>query len=459
MAWRSISFEGVKRGVLLLIVVMGCADDPSTIASGARLELIWNTFADGSRQRDVIEVFDAERDEPCVPHRWTDGNTYCTPGGRQVANLATVYASAACDSAALRAVDGGSLTYAPTVVDGVFAALHRAQPLALVAFWVRDAGGACAGPFSGGGQRFYQRGAEVAAAELAPVETKAIDAGGRVGLRTLVSDDGLSLPTGMRDNSRGFDCIVRTTANGVATCLPPRQGALRYADAACREPVVGQHESWSDVAPYMFAGPVCEPLGFMVSTETTVPGYERIGGVCMATAAPIGHRWFQAAPIDLARIERRRVAEPGRRLEAIELVAGDVTLSDVSRFDTRTGGECQLASSAAEPGVRRCLPQGPGFESTYFADAACTRPLPLANVYRKAPMAKCGAELPPFAVAADRPGSYYRIMGSQATPVFRRDETGSCTASPYDGLAGAPLLFQLGELVPSTEFVAAVTDH
>ncbi len=450
----------MKRGVIVLVAVMGCADETPTPTSGARLELMWNVFEDGSRARDTVEVFDAVRGEACVSRRWTDGQSYCTPGGRLLPNLVTVHTSAACNASALRAVDGGTWAYAPTMVDGAIAALHHVDAIELAVYWTRDAAGACAGPFDGDGQRFYQRAVEVAPAELARVESRAIDAGGRVGLSALASDDGLNLPTGLRDRAHDFDCIVRTTASGVATCLPPRQGALRFSDAGCHEPVVGQHEAWPDVAPYMFAGPVCSPLGFITGIELAVaPRYEQLGGACVATTAPVGHRWFEAAPIDLAQIQRRRVPSPGHRLETIELVAGDVTIDDPSRYDTRTGGECVLASSPAEPGVRRCLPQDPGVEATYFEDAACARPVPLANVYRQAPMAKCGAELPPFAVAADRPGTYFRIMATQTTPVFRRDETGACTASPSASLAGAPLLFELGEMVPSTEFVAAVKQH
>ena len=54
----------------------------------------------------------------------------------------------------------------------------------------------------------------------------------RVRVTAHVSDDGLSLPHGMRDATFGFDCILRTTAAGVTTCLPPRQAALRESTAA-----------------------------------------------------------------------------------------------------------------------------------------------------------------------------------------------------------------------------------
>lgn len=446
----------MKRVVLGLGVLVGCAEDPSTLSSGSRLELQWNAFDDGSQQLDTVEVFDAQRGEACVARRWADGSTYCTPGGRQLSNMMTVYTSASCDAPALRRIDGREATYVHTLEGGTLTALHRADELAVSAFWVRDDAGACAGPYAASGQHFYERGAAVAPSELTRVETRELDAGGRVALRANVSDDGLSLPVGLRDASFDFDCIVRTTAAGVATCLPPRQAALRYADAGCREPVVGQHESFATIEPYVFAGPVCSPMGFVATMEVpSVPGYELVDGACVANAAPVGHRWFLAAPIELATMERRRVAAPGHRLEAIELVTGDLTFEEGNRFDTRTGGECHLATSAAERGVRRCLPQDPGYEHTYYADAACTQPVPLANVYRQAPMAKCGASLPPFAVSASQPGTYFRIMGSETTPVYRRDETGRCTSSPYDSLAGAPLRFQLGEPVGLDEFVVA----
>lgn len=435
---------------------MGCADDPSSLASGARLEVSYHAFDDGSRQVDTVEIFDAQRGELCVARTWSDGASYCTPGGRQLTTMISVHTSGACDTTALRATDGRAATYVHTVVDGAISALHHADEIQLGAFWVRGEDGACAGPYDGSRVHFYRRGAAVQPTELTRIESREIDTGGRIALRASVSDDGLSLPVGMRDASLGFDCIVRTTAEGVATCLPPRQAALRYNDASCREAVVGQHASYPTIEPYVFAGPVCSPMGFLASIELPVePGFELVNGVCTATPAPVGHRWFLAAPIELATMERRRVAAPGLRLEAIELAAGDVTLADSNRFDTRTGGECHIASSAAEPGVRRCLPQNPGYEHVYYADAACSQPVPLANVYRQAPMAKCGASLPPFAVAAGRPGVYYRIMGSESAAVYRRDETGRCTASAYEGLAGTPLRFQLGEPVMASEFVAA----
>lgn len=435
---------------------MGCAEDPETAGSGSRLELNYHAYDDGSRQLDKVEIFDAQRDELCVAREWSDGATYCTPGGRVLTATVPVYTSASCDAAVLRTVQGREATYVHTAAEGKITSLHRAEPLALDTFWVRDDAGACAGPYDGSDVHFYQRGAAVQPTELTRIETREIDAGGRVSLRANVSDDGLTLPVGMRDASLGFDCILRTTAAGVATCLPPRQAALRYADASCQRPVVGQHASYTTIEPYVFAGPVCEPIGLQVGIEIpAAPGYEMVNGACVATAAPIGHRWFESAPIALATMERRRIEAQGQRLEAIELAAGDVTFEDGNRFDTRTGGECHLASSTAEPGVRRCLPQDPGYEARYYADAACSQPVPLANVYRQAPMAKCGASLPPFAVSASRPGTYYRITASETTPVFRRDELGRCTSSPYEGLAGTPLLFQLGEPVSASEFVAA----
>jgi hypothetical protein len=424
------------------------------VTSGARLELSWNVFDDGSRQLDTVEVFDAERNEMCVPRAWADGETYCTPGGRQLPMVTTVYTSAACDVSMVRSAE--ALTYIPMTDGAVITALHRAESVGLDAYWMRDADGVCAGPFAAGEQRFYARGVEVPRTALTRVESREIDGGARVRVTAHVSDDGLALPHGMRDATFGFDCILRTTDAGVTTCLPPRQASLRFSDAGCSAPVVGQHASYGDVSPYVFAGEVCAPQGFMVSIEVpSAPGYEIVDGACVATPAPVGFRWFQAAPIDLATVERRHVATPGARLEAIELSAGDLTLDEGNRFDTRTGGECHIASSTAEPGVRRCLPQDPGHEYLYFSDATCAQPVPLANVYRQAPLAKCGASLPPFAVAADRPGTYYRIMSSQTAPVYRIDETGRCTASPMEGIAGTPLLFQMGEPVPVTEFVAA----
>jgi hypothetical protein len=448
----------VKRVVLGLAALMGCAEDPETVASGSRLELAWHAFDDGSLQLDTIEIFDRARNELCVARTWTDGESYCTPGGRQLTTMVTVFTDASCDATALRTVDGRPATYVHTLEGGVVAALHHVNAVAVDAYWVRDDAGSCAGPYAAGAARFYERGAAVTPAELTRIESREVETRGRVGLRANVSEDGLSVPVGMRDASLGFDCILRTTAAGVTTCLPPRQAALRYADAACRNAVVGQHASYTDVEPYVFAGPVCAPMGFMVSIEIpSVPGYEMVNGACVASAAPIGHRWFEAAPIELATMERRRISAPGQRLEAIELAAGDVTFEDGNRFDTRTGGECHLATSTAEPGVRRCLPQDPGFEHTYYADAGCSQRVPLADVYRQAPMAKCGASLPPFAVAAGRPGVYFRIMGSENAPVFRRDELGRCVSSPMEGLAGTPLRFQLGEPVMVSEFVAAHT--
>jgi hypothetical protein len=449
----------VKRVVLgLAIILGGCADDPSTLSSGSRLELAWHEFDDGSRQLDTVEIFDAKRGEMCVAREWSDGATYCTPGGRVFASVSEVFTSASCDASVLRAGEGRAMTYVPTFDGGAITALHRAEAVTVDAAWVRDAAGACVGPFATTGQRFYARGAAVTASELTRIEAREIHTGGRVSLRVNASDDGLSVPVGMRDAALGFDCIVRQTSTSAATCLPPRQAALRFSDAACAKPVVGQHASYNDVAPYVFAGEVCAPQGFMVGVEiAAVPGYELVGGACVATTAPIGHRWFEAASIELATMDRRRVTSGGARLDAIEIAAGDVVIDAGNRFDTRTGGECHLASSASEPGVRRCLPQDPGFEHTYYADAACTQAVPLANVYRQAPMAKCGAALPPFAVAADRPGHYLRIMGSESTPVFRRDETGRCTASPMEGLAGTPLRFQMGEEVGVSMFAAART--
>ncbi|MBZ0233600.1 MAG: hypothetical protein K8M05_14840, partial [Deltaproteobacteria bacterium] len=206
----------MKRVVLGLGVLVGCAEDPSTVASGSRLELQWHAFDDGSRQLDTVEIFDAQRGEACVARSWDDGNAYCTPGGRQLSNMVTVFTSASCDATALRRIDGREATYVHTVVDGAIAALHRADEVTLDAFWVRDDAGACAGPYAAAGQHFYQRGVAVPASELTRVEAREIDAGGRVNLRANVSDDGLALPVGLRDATFGFDCIVRTTAAGVA---------------------------------------------------------------------------------------------------------------------------------------------------------------------------------------------------------------------------------------------------
>ena len=165
---------------------MGCADDPSTLASGARLELQWNAFDDGSQQLDTVEVFDAQRGEACVARKWADGSTYCTPGGRQLSNMMTVYTSASCDASALRRIDGREATYVHTLEGGTLTAIHRADEISLTAFWVRDDAGACAGPYTASGQHFYERGAAVAPSELTRVETREIDEIGRASCRERV---------------------------------------------------------------------------------------------------------------------------------------------------------------------------------------------------------------------------------------------------------------------------------
>ena len=438
-----------------------CGDDLHpidlfTASSGSRLALQKYRYEDGTEQTVATEFFDTQNHVRCAPQPWSGGAVRCVP----VVDDA-VYADPACTTL----VGLGRTISAPThfvaydvrpagrVASRVF---HAGAPTAPIAQYYEMTSGACAGPTAApaGLMRFFEVGDEIDGGDLVEIHGDEIG-DGRLGLQLRETDDGMRVPSGLRDRELDAACVPRPQADGSVACEPSGAVAATYfGDPACSEPVIAVGAA---VTPTIAR--LVEPSGCAsyhgIGREVLPPVYRRDGDTCAAVDGPIDGRLFAvAAAIAVPALQRSLEAVPGRRLQRIILDLGEDPSADRSAvadptalrfvddrlFDTTTGAECERR---AFRDVTRCIPAS--IAATTLFMAGCTVEVRVAEV----PQRTCQ----PVTVATSaRPFQIRGIGELVAIPLFRADAT-SCV--PYTGAPGTELR-DLGPPIDPLAFMSAV---
>ena len=312
------------------------------------------------------------------------------------------------------------------------------------------AGGACTGPIAVPSTltSFFTVGDELGGGALVAFHDTEI-AAGRLGLAIRETDDGLRVPTGLRDHQLAAACAATIEGDGSVACEPAGVPvATLFGDPACNQPVV-QGATAPPIARLV------EPSGcasyHSVGSEMSPPVYRRTGDACSPADAP-GSRMFSVGPaIALPAIGRTLEDAPGRRLRRVVLdlgvdpgagpAAARLRVLDDRLFDTALGADCRPRSIR---GAIRCLPVAITVATLVFT-AGCTSPVLVAEV----PQHACE---PPTYATSNRPFQVRPVGDVAPGPLFRLDGT---TCTPYAGAPGNELR-ALGAPIDPTTFLGAI---
>lgn len=438
----------MKRFVVLLALA-ACGDniepDPNVARSGVRLRLVHYDYGDGSRETETAWFHDAARTERCTPRRWSDGVTICTPDFTD-----TVFPTSDCASALGRVPIGDATP--PYFVrhyylggDWVPSRIYLPGEPADVptyAWVIQD--GACIGPYDTVGFAYFELGAELARTGFARVTHPQLPTTARLALETIASDDGLYVPTGLRELDA--PCVPAVSPGADTTvCVPAGVATAEYFhDAQCAEPELAV--AFGDPVPAVIrahdARSGCTSYHALGASVDAPPLYHRNGPSCVPIAAPTSNAYYLAgAPRELAALERIQHATSAR-LQPIELAAGDLRIADVLLYDATLATACRRGE---HEGALRCLPVTSIDVIELFGDAACQTIVPLAEV-------RTGSCEPPASFARAPSGAFHAIDALHAAPLHHLSTGDRCL--PYaipDGIA----LHDVGPALAAETFTTA----
>ncbi|HEU0032476.1 MAG TPA: hypothetical protein VFQ53_17710 [Kofleriaceae bacterium] len=429
------------KSAALLIALIACGDNlpGPTTRSGARIQLVAQEFADGTRHLDPT-LYDRARDEPCVPTRWSDGFHYCAP----ITTAQTVFADAGCTTELGRVVGDppAYLVHPFWVVDRFYPSrlYARGDEVAAPAetYVLRD--GRCDGPTPvAPGERFFTLGAELAVTSLASIARDVVDDA----IVVESSRDGMQRPVAIYDPALAIECVLDRLDDTTARCVPPvAPTAVYFHDDACSAPElsVPARDPVPEFATVYDAGRDCTTY-FEVATQVgSTPLYRDVGGTCTMFFAPSDeHQFLLGAPLALQALTRARLDDGGPRFERIAVGP----LEDPALYDRELGVECVPRALAGE---LRCLPSAAAV-TPVFDDALCTQPSLVAEV----PRARCDVPLPPARFAL-HDGAYHEVLAPAPT-VYELTTGDRCVAYTPDANVA---LHQLGPAVPLDRFGAAM---
>ncbi|HEY0476486.1 MAG TPA: hypothetical protein VGD37_03130 [Kofleriaceae bacterium] len=446
---------GVRLGVWLgLTCAAACGDnrrapgddDPLAAVSGSRLALQRYRYDDGTEQVAAGEFYDTGLHTLCRAMQWTDGGVRCAP----VADDAE-YLDASCT----RLVGIGRTIAAPTLfvvydgapAGGLVAQVFRAgAPAPPVVQYYTRSGGACTGPVAVPPEirRFYELADEITHGEVVAFHD-AVVGDGRIGLVIREGDDGLRVPSGLRDRELGAACTPGRQADGSFACEPTdAPAAIYFRDPVCREPMVAVGAT---AVPAIAR--LVEPSGCAsyrrVGGEVSSPVYRRDGDACTAVDAPAGGRLFAVeAPLALAALDRSIEAVPGRRLQHMILQGRDgLRFVDDRLLDTALAAECRPRTLRD---TIRCIPIGIVPATPLFLGDSCTMQVRVAEV----PHAACE---PPAYATTSRPFQLRTIAADPApSPLFRLDGD---VCKPYTAAPGTEVR-ALGPPLDLTTFPSGI---
>lgn len=482
-----VDMQLVWRGCLLLAVALAaCGDDGGNhqgdattpdasdpyegARSGTRMKLAWRDYG---ATRELVGMFDAQRNESCLVTRWNDDKRYCTPTNTMPARYADDQCTQpigiqsydpSCGSPAPAAYIVESVQRTcPTLTNLPSKIYARGDKLTVTTYYQRD-GASCIAVTSSNTD-FYAAGAEIPIASFAEFTRSGAEGAGRFQRQFMTSTDGARVFDAPRDNVLGVDCAQRPdffdSLSG--SCVPAGTVLARYFhDSQCTS---AQVDGLTACAKPAFAQ---QPLNascpdptfryFTVGASVaSSPLYVRTDTSCSATTAS-NDRTFYAidAPVDGLPLTRAPDAEPNREVQLVHYSDGMTRNRDVQLHDVKHNTKC--ADFPQTDGTIRCVPIGGNVQPLY-SDNNCTVAIDVVQI-RAGVDASCGKpNLPKYATKSiATPGQcgfkleLYEV-GEKVAPVYQN--SGTCTVINLPGVE----FYKVGTLHPIAEFPLATPGH
>ena len=367
---------------LSLVAVAACADAVQvdrTPRSGARIKLVQYEYDGGAADPEREFFYDDELDTICYERTWSDGARYCTPRAAEA-----VYANNHCTKpigiVKTSTVPQFFVTYFDLHEHPLVSALYRVgQPTTPPSVIWRETALGCVGPFDIPAEDtyFYDVGKIV---DISAARIRHSDPEGSERLVDLYvsSSDGMRLAVDTYDQDLDVSCRIDGDANAeAAACRPAVVDSYvsYFADADCTTPVIpGDGPTPPAIAQRDDARTGCTTY-FRTTTERGPgPLYRMTGGACVPEPNLVASHYYDVRPLELARVERRRVGTG--RVRAIQI--GHLSITDHLTFDSVLDTDCERVMLPS--GELRCLPTSAASIATVFADDQCLRPVDVALV-------------------------------------------------------------------------------
>jgi hypothetical protein len=274
--------------------------------------------------------------------------------------------------------------------------------------------------------------------------------GTRLDARFMTSSDGLAQFEFFFDKELDTACTALPAADGTIRCLPQHEPSnVFYADAACERPLIGRasnacgegsrfyHTRKLDVCTQQF---VVMERGERTKTPGKVYVQDSDGACKAGDAADLVLYEMTYVPPDKFVLFATELSEPQAGVRA-EYYAGDDGSRMLARYvEAKLGFPCHyLEHNGGELCVEPLLAY---VDSTRFADAACTKPVPLL---RDDPSGRCPSEKPHYGYNPDWNKSACTLqvdvclLGDELEKTYYHDAVGMCGAEPgeeWSGLEG-----------------------
>jgi len=444
---------------VVLLALAACGDAVPVIPTleatgGSRIKLEQYLYEDGTRQLDTRAFYDTRLHARCVPGIWGDGEQRCIPLASDA-----VYIDEACGTAV------GIVRVTPEIdpavfigydyVDGVGVPtrLFRAGDVIEFVpshFYVRD--GACFGPVSSPPEAvFLSTTAELPSSSIALVYDSDVGAG-RLSVRMLATDDGLSVPVGVSDRELDVECSPALRDDGVSCEIANAPYAFAFAEPTCSDravtvpafdlmPSVARTDRDACATSY-------HPLADEVFDAYWVR--ETSTGSCLRQELFGEERAFRlGAPVDIARLDHEIEAPPeSRRLAHVTLADPtdlDVRYTSPLLVDRATRAECHRVFL---DDIERCIPTAT-VESRLLYDSSCMIETRVAEI----PSDSCTSIAFATGFSDDRTRYTIHAIGDEmGAPMYRL--TGATSCSPYTPPSGVSLR-RVGPALPAETFPAA----
>jgi hypothetical protein len=266
-----------------------------------------------------------------------------------------------------------------------------------------------------------------------------------------VADDGTQAHIGWYDTILSTECAFRQADDGVLRCLPPR-GMLepwRYADPDCTQPAAHPAD-FDEGATVTFVRDGCfderyYEIGEVVTTEL----YYNQNGPCEVFSHDSGFRrltTFAVAGFVAATITP---AEGNSRIVPLVLEADDGTRAIAGAWDREHEEEVTPRPDTLDM-MRWFGRWQPRVSTLYFADAACTEPVAIAECVPPATH--------PGTASESEPGQCGALYGRRAVTeetqaiYYRAPDSTECEPS---GLSAAARTWRVGDALADDDFAAA----